>query len=204
MQAANPSVWPDNRQQLLSFLGLHLFFLYFQPVFFTLLMCIYNANMKLRAKSGQGFCPPCSKAHEAGSVLLVHTAAWAGNTVHPQLLSSVPLANPGVTMQWYGFGSFKLFSKSINVRIQYKKRSIYYCQKFFFPFFIQKLKRSKYITLFTYCASCLEITEKEHTNILIRKMLHSLHLQILTVNTIRIGIQISFNISGTSKKITQN
>lgn len=135
------------------------------------------------------FPPSCSKAHEAGSVLLVHTAAWAGNTSSSAL---VPLANPGVTMQWYGFGSFTLFSKSINVRIQYKKRSIYYCQKFFFfPFFIQKLKRSKYITLFTYCASCLEITEKEHTN----KHFNQRNAPFITlINftvTIRIGIQIS-------------
>lgn len=52
---------------------------------------------------------------------------------------------------------------------------------FFSPFFIQKLKRSKYITLFTYCASCLEITEKEHTDKHFnqREMLHSLHLFIL-------------------------
>lgn len=45
-----------------------------------------------------------------------------------------------------------------------KKGQYITVESFFFPFFIQKLKRSKYITLFTYCASCLEITEKEHTD----------------------------------------
>lgn len=56
LQIANPSpARPDSRQQLLPFLGLHPSFLCFQPGFFTLLMCMYNANVKLRAKWGQGF-----------------------------------------------------------------------------------------------------------------------------------------------------
>lgn len=78
-----------------------------------------------------------------------------------------------------GLGALQYFQSPEMTESSIKKGQYITVESFFFPFFIQKLKRSKYITLFTYCASCLEITEKEHTDILIRETLHSLHLQIL-------------------------
>lgn len=60
------------------------------------------------------------------------------------------------------------------------KKGQYITVKSFFFLFLYKNQKDQNISHYLHdCASCLEITEKEHTNILIRKMLHSLHLLTL-------------------------
>lgn len=102
-----------------------------------------------------------------------------------------------------GLGTLQYFQSPAMTESSIKKGQYITVERVFFPFFIQKLKRSKYITLFTYCASCLEITEKEHTD------KHSnqrnapvITLRDLIVSIMRIGIQISFNINLTSTWLT--
>lgn len=123
------------------------------------------------------------------------------NTVHSQLLSVVPLSDPGVIMRYLtGLGALQYFQSPEMTESSIKKGQYITVERFFFPFFIQKLKRSKYITLFTYCASCLEITEKEHTDKHSnQRNTPSITLSNLIVSIVRIGIQVSFNINITSK-----
>lgn len=82
-----------------------------------------------------------------------------------------------------------------------KKGQYITVKRFFFSFFYTKIKKIKiYHIIYILCFMLRDHWKRTHKHFN-QKNAPFITLKNLTVNTIRIGIQISFNINGTSKKL---